>query len=174
MTRTPDRPFAKIEVIPARQEQESVLANLLQLYAHDFSEFHDIDIGADGRFVYKNLPLYWSEPNRHAFLVWVDGKLAGFALVKRGSEISENEGVWDMAEFFILRRYRRRGAGSVVAREIWKRFTGRWEVRVMQSNVAATEFWSRMIDGFVGKNVSPRRVQIDGEFWNVFAFASQS
>jgi predicted acetyltransferase len=174
MTRKPDKPFAKIDVILARQEQESVLANLLQLYAHDFSEFHDIDIGADGRFVYKNLPLYWSEPDRHAFLVWADGNLAGFALVKRGSEISGDEGVWDMAEFFILRRYRRRGAGSAVAREIWKRFTGRWEVRVMQSNVAATEFWFRVIDGFARKSVSPQLVQIEGGFWNVFSFESQS
>jgi hypothetical protein len=35
-----------VEVVPARPEQESILANLLELYAHDFSELHDVEIGA--------------------------------------------------------------------------------------------------------------------------------
>src|SRR5450755_4496148 len=44
---------AHIEVIPAKPKDEPILANLLELYAHDFSEFHNIDLGADGRFGYK-------------------------------------------------------------------------------------------------------------------------
>jgi len=34
-----------IEVIPASKDQELILANLLELYAHDFSEFHIGDKG---------------------------------------------------------------------------------------------------------------------------------
>jgi len=52
------------------------------LYAHDFSEFYDLEIGANGRFGYSSLPLYWSEPGRHPFLVWVEGQLAGLLLIK--------------------------------------------------------------------------------------------
>ncbi|HEV7220531.1 MAG TPA: GNAT family N-acetyltransferase [Terriglobales bacterium] len=103
-----------VEVVPARPEQQTIMANLLELYAHDFSEFHDVAIGADGRFGYEPLRLYWSEPGRYPFLVWVDGKLAGFVLVKRGSEFSGSEDIWDMAEFFVLRGYRRRGIGTQV------------------------------------------------------------
>ena len=125
---------APIEVLAAAPEQAPILANLLELYAHDFSEFHDIDLGADGRFGYRHLGLYWSEPDRHAFLVRVNGMLAGFVLVKRGSEVSGNETVWDMAEFFVIRGYRRRGVGTQVAHEVWRQFPGTWEVRVMQSN----------------------------------------
>jgi hypothetical protein len=33
---------ARVEVSPALTEQEPVLANLLELYAHDLSEFFDI------------------------------------------------------------------------------------------------------------------------------------
>lgn len=131
------RPPAHIEIIPAAAEQQPILANLLELYAHDFSEFHDLDLGPDGRFGCKRLPLYWSEPGRHPFLVRVDGKLAGFVFVKRGSEVSGDETVWDMAEFFVVRGYRRRGIGTEIAHEVWKRFPGLWEVRVMQSNNAA-------------------------------------
>jgi predicted acetyltransferase len=167
-------PLVKIEVVPARTEQAPILANLLQLYAHDFSEFHDVAIGADGRFVYKHLPLYWSEPGRHPFLVWVDGKLAGFVFVKKGSEISANGNVWDMAEFFVLRAYRRGGIGTRIAHEVWRQFPGVWEIRVMRANVAALNFWTRAISGLKDNTFDPVHFEKDGERWTLFSFeASQ-
>ena len=57
----------RVEVIEATRQQEQVLANLLELYVHDFSEFLDLEIGEDGRFGYPSLPLYWSEQGRYPF-----------------------------------------------------------------------------------------------------------
>jgi predicted acetyltransferase len=132
MVRPAEKPSAHIEVILAGPEQESILANLLELYTYDFSEFHDLEIGADGRFGYSSLPLYWSEPGRYPLLSRIDGELAGLVLVKKGSEVSGNETVWDMAEFFVLRGYRRRGIGTQIAHDVWRRFPGLWEVRVSE------------------------------------------
>lgn len=171
MTKPADK-FEHVEVIPARPEQETILTNLLELYAHDFSEFHDVAIGADGKFGYESLPLYWSETGRHPFLVWVEGGLAGFVLVKTGSEFSGNEAVWDMAEFFILRGYRRRGIGTRVAHEVWKNFAGLWEVRVMQSNVSGRSFWERAIVTFTGTGARAILTEKDGKCWKVFLFES--
>jgi predicted acetyltransferase len=173
MTKRAEKTSPHIEVIPAAPEQEPILANLLELYAHDFSEFHDLAIGADGRFGYKCLPLYWSEPGRHPFLVRVEGELAGFVLVKRGSEVSGNETVWDMAEFFVIRGYRRRGIGTHVAHEVWRRFPGLWEVRVMEANVSAQQFWARAISIFTGKAIDLVRVENDGKCWKLFSFESK-
>ena len=164
---------AHIEVIPARQEQEPILANLLELYAYDFSEFHDLELGSDGRFGYGDLPLYWSEPGRHPFLVWVDDKLAGLILVKRGSEVSGDETVWDVAEFFVLRGYRRRGVGTQIAHEVLRQFPGLWEVRVMESNVSAREFWAHAISILTGEATQPSRVEKDGKWWTLFSFESK-
>ncbi len=172
MTTPAEATFAQVEVLAAAAEQQPILANLLQLYAHDFSEFYDVQVGADGKFCYESLPLYWKEPGRHPFLVWVDGKLAGFVLVKRGSEISRDTNVWDMVEFFILRGYRRRGIGAHVAHEVWRRFPGSWEVRVLQSNISAQQFWARAISGFCGEAMHPRCVEKDGDVWNVFSLVS--
>lgn len=168
-----DKPPVSVEVDPALREHAPILANLLELYAHDFSEFLNLDIGADGRFGYESLPLYWSEPNRHPFLIRVDGKLAGLALVKRGSEISGNPAVWDIAEFFVLRRYRRQGIGMLAAHEVWMRFPGIWEVRVMQSNVSANVFWEQAISSFNGEAIQPVRVEKDGRSWQLFSFESK-
>ncbi len=95
MTKPADKSSPELEVIPATAEQQETLANLLELYAHDFSEFHPLEIGANGRFGYPSLPLYWSEPGRYPLLVRMGGNLAGFVLVKRGSEVSGNPTVWD-------------------------------------------------------------------------------
>jgi predicted acetyltransferase len=165
--------LAHIELIPAALDQEPILANLLELYAHDFSEFHNVELGADGRFGYKHLPRYWSEPDRHPFLVKVNGKLAGLALVKRGSQFSNRADVWDIGEFFIVRAYRRQGIGMKIAHEVWRRFSGPWEVRVMESNRVALNFWQRAIAAFIGEAIHPARIEKDNEFWYVFAFESK-
>jgi hypothetical protein len=93
----------QVDLIPAKPDQEPILANLLELYLHDFSEFHHLEIGPDGRFGYPNLHLYWNNPDRHAFLIQVNGKLAGFALIKKEPDTPSGQSAWDMAEFFILR-----------------------------------------------------------------------
>ena len=163
----------RVEVIPAGPAQEPILANLLELYVHDFSEFLDLDIGEDGRFGYPSLPLYWSEPGRHPFLIWADGKLAGLALVKNGSEGSGSEAAWDMAEFFVLRGYRGRRVGSLAAHELWRLFPGPWEVRVMHRNASARRFWAGAIAAFAGEVVEPVRIEKNGEPWDFFSFQSR-
>jgi predicted acetyltransferase len=163
----------QIEVIAAAREQEPVLANLLELYAHDFSELRDIELGEDGRFRYDALPLYWMEAGRYPFLVRVDGRLAGLALVKRGSVISAEEAVWDMTEFFVVRGCRRRGVGLRAAHELWRRFPGRWEVRVMQKNDAARRFWGKAVALFTGEESRSVDFEHNGDTWVLFYFESR-
>ena len=40
----------------------------------------------------------------------------------------------DMAEFFVMRKYRRHGIGIVAARELFARFPGDWQVRQLTAN----------------------------------------
>lgn len=154
----------RVEVLRAEREQEPVLRNLIELYAHDFSEFHALELGEDGRFGYEPLPLYWSDPSRHPFLIRVDGKLAGLILVNRIDNVS------DIAEFFVTRGHRRGGVGTRAAHEVWNRFPGPWQVRVMDANVAGRRFWSAAIEKFTGSAIQPEQV----DTWSVFSFLSRS
>lgn len=163
---------AGVEVLPAAPEQEPVLANLLELYAPDLSAFFDLQLGPDGRFGYPRLHPYWQEEGRFPFLVRVDGQLAGVVLVSRGSRISADPDVWDMAEFFIVRRYRKRGIGAAVAREIWRRFPGSWEVRVLESNEPAWAFWEATITAFTGSSVEEAVTHMQEKRWQVFSFVA--
>jgi predicted acetyltransferase len=173
-----EQPPGAVRIVPAALEQTPILANLLELYVHDFSEFYPVELGQDGRFGYKHLHDYWTEPDRHPFLITVGDKLAGFALVKKASALLSDAGVaaepvWDMAEFFIVRAHRRRSVGLLAAHQVWRMFPGQWQVRVMYSNRTAVHFWQRTIDTFAGQSVNPASFERDGKTWAVFNFASK-
>lgn len=147
----------------AEAHELPLLANLLELYQHDLSEYFPVDPGPDGRFGYEKLPLYWSEPEwRFPLLIVRSGRVIGFVLVTRGSPASDDPDVYDVAEFFVLRRYRRSGVGRDAARLLWDRYPGRWIVRVAANNARALAFWRRVIG-------EPRREVTAGQ-WQVFSF----
>src|SRR3954453_22280529 len=108
---------AAVSLDVAGPNDRGLLANLLELYIHDMTDvFPGVEIHADGRFGYAKLPLYWSEPERRfPFIIRCDARVVGFALVTRGSPASDDPNVFDVAEFFILRRYRRSGVGRRAA-----------------------------------------------------------
>lgn len=158
-----------VTLAPASEHDRPLLENLLQLYIHDLSAVFAVELNADGRFAYDKLPLYWSEAERRFPLLIRSGeRVAGFVLVTIGSPFSDDPAVHDIAEFFILRRYRRSGVGGEAARQVWDRFRGGWIVRVLEENKGALRFWSATIDDYTqGQATETRR---DG--WRVFTFTS--
>lgn len=123
-----------------------VLDQLFELYAHDFSEHVPLELRASGRFEITAGEIWWTRADHHPFFLRVDGRLAGFALVRQGSRTCEDREVMDVAEFFVVRRERRKHVGQRAAHALLERFPGRWEVRVRQSNPAALSFWSVVLD----------------------------
>jgi predicted acetyltransferase len=161
-----------LEVISANQDQKVILENLIELYIHDFSEFVPLDVGEDGRFGYPGLSRYWREPGHHAFLARVEGKWAGFALVRRMANAPEAGEAWDMAEFFVLRRYRRQSAGTQFAEALWNQRPGNWKVRVRADNIGGLSFWETAIGAFTGCPAVSRQLVADGVRWYLFLFQS--
>lgn len=130
---------------PSRSDRQ-LIRRMMELYLHDFSEFDGQDLDEHGCFGYGDLDYFWFEPTHAAFLVTADKKLAGFALIDnevlvKGSERS-------LTEFFIMRKYRRRGVGKQVAFEVFQRFPAKWEVRVIEENESAQAFWRQIITEF--------------------------
>ena len=132
-------------IAPAKPEERSIIEALFELYIYDFSGALGIDVEPEGRFHPPPLEAYWSEPGRHPFLIRVGDKLAGFALVGSKSRLTDADNVHDLAEFFILRKYRRKRIGEQAACFIFDAFPGPWEVRQRMENTEATEFWRAAI-----------------------------
>jgi predicted acetyltransferase len=136
-----------VAIEQATSRDANLLSNLLELYIHELSgAFPHLEVGEDGRFGYRRLPLYWSEPeSRFAFVIKWQGRIAGFAFATRGSPASDDPSTLDVAEFFVLRQYRRRGVGSHGAHLLWKRLPGRWTVRASSGLPSAVDFWRRTV-----------------------------
>lgn len=123
-----------VELVRASVSDKAVLRRFLQLYHYDFSEWNGEDVDEHGEFHHRYLDHYWTDPDSHPFLIRHAGKWAGFALVR-------TEGVNDMSEFFVMRKYRRTGVGREAARQVFALFPGAWQVRQLHRNDAATAFW---------------------------------
>ncbi len=120
-------------------------AHPLQLYLHDFSEYAPLEspygeVGEEGLFPCAWLESYWQEAGRVALLIRADGRIAGFVLLNRWSALDRplDRAV---AEFFVLRKYRRARVGTRVAHIVFRRYPGRWEVPVAEYNRPALAFW---------------------------------
>lgn len=134
------------EICDATEENgKEIILNLMQLYTYELSFFEDettnfklLDNGLYAMSRY--IELYWKEEKRHPYILKCDGKLAGFVL-ERFNEDNMNE----IAEFFVLNKYRKLGAGTFMANEMFKRYKGKWEIRTLLQNKRAQEFWRKVI-----------------------------
>ena len=157
----------------ATRDTARLLSNLLNLYMHDLSDIFPIQVGADGRFRYDKLPLYWSEPEKHLpFLIYSGEQLAGFALATRGSPATDNPEHLDVAEFFVLRGFRRTGVGRQAAFILWNRLPGEWVVRVSEANRAGLCFWQAAVEQYTHGAFFKSKRPGSPHGWDVFTFSS--
>ena len=101
-----------ISVEPILKEQKSVLVQMMELYSYDFSEFSGDDINEYGYFGYPYIDNYWTEKGRTPFFIRVDGKLAGLVLVRSCSEYTALSDPHSIAEFFVMKKYRKQVIGE--------------------------------------------------------------
>lgn len=130
------------EIKKATVDEKEILHNLLQFYMYDFSEFMDLHIEANGKYGEYPLEPYWTEATRFPYFIRQHGKVVGFALVKWEAEH------FSIAEFFIMKKYRRAGLGKQVAQEIFHMHKGPWEVYQIEANKPAQHFWVKTIDEY--------------------------
>ena len=133
------------ELFEVKEQDKKIIYNLMQLYTYELSFFEDettnfqlLDTGLYA--MSKYIELYWREENRHPYILKCNGDLAGFVL-ERFNEENMNE----IAEFFVLNKYRKLGAGTFMAKEMFKRYKGKWEIRTLLKNKRAQEFWRKVV-----------------------------
>ena len=141
---------APLTITPAKPHERALIEGLFQFYIYDFSEFEPADsdrfeVGLEARFApYPMLDQYWRDAACIPLLIRVGDRLAGFALINAFAH-SGQAADRSMAEFFILRKYRRGGVGAAAVAEILRRYPGRWEVAIARRNTPAMAFWPRAV-----------------------------
>ncbi|MEQ7123126.1 GNAT family N-acetyltransferase [Actinopolymorpha sp. B11F2] len=148
----------EVRLVAVREGHKPVLDRLLQLYLYDFSEIRTLELTPHGTYPYRYLDHYFVEAGRHASFIVAGDRIAGFALMRR-----LDDGTNQVAEFFVLRAHRRHGVGRAAARALLRRFPGRWCLEFDHANAAAGQFWPAVVaevaDGPMGsRDLGPPEV----------------
>ncbi|MFC6299457.1 GNAT family N-acetyltransferase [Pseudomonas spelaei] len=149
----PSSPETTVEMIQTGPEHAELIRNLYQFYAYESSDWEQEDVEVDGRFYIheEHLARYWQAPQWSANLLLVDGYIAGFLLIE-SSELPDLNAL-ELADLFILKRYRRKGIGRAIATQVLTSGDANWLVRFYDQDEASQAFWRSVMDGL------PRPVQ---------------
>lgn len=133
-------------------DEKILLIRLMELYNYEFSEFSNDDINEYGYYGYDHIDDYWNEEGRFPYLIRVDGKIAGFALICPHCDYRKEETARCIGEFFIMLKYRRMGVGKKVAMQLFDKHRGSWEVCYWKNNVSAGKFWQKVIAEYTNEH----------------------
>ena len=132
-----------IELKPVTLTDKDTLANLLEKYNYEFSQYDKRKFGNDGMFGYKYLPNYFTDSDRFAYFIIVDDELAGFALINKYHECDRHID-WSMAEFFVAYNFRRQGVATRAVDMIFSRHKGWWQIKYHKDNKASVVLWNNV------------------------------
>ena len=152
-----------IDLVRATPDHRALLRQLYELCCHDFSPMEGIDIGDDGYWTGVDFLDPWPD-ELHIYLIKVDRRWAGFAWIAFGSYAEPHApDHFLMDEFFVLRKYRRRGVGEWAAVWLFNHYPGTLEVGEIPENVEAQHFWRAVIDRYASGHY--REVQVNNARW---------
>ncbi len=132
-----------MEIIPITKANAHIFEVFVQDYEAEFSAITRKEPNAEGRFA---LEADWRPPNS-GFYQFKHGKPVGFAIRSLATEGSS-----DIAEFYILPCYRKKGFGKLLAFAIFDLFPGPWQVRQIPTAGEAIAFWRSTIHEYTSGN----------------------
>ena len=171
--------FNEVQIIPASLKDYPTIQNLGRFYVYDMSQYLGSEEGwecpEDGLYECIDFKKYWEVSDAFPFLIRYKNELAGFVIIdKKGSEPKID---FNIAQFFILRKFKNKGIGKYVAQQCFDQFPGVWEVMVIPGNDGAYQFWHSTIKEYTNNQFSEYKKTIKhlgNSLKNIFCFNSQN
>lgn len=150
----------EINLILADNNNGNIIRNLYPLYLYDLSEIYGNVPNEYG--IYEEEPVKTLEEQYHIqdlwfkepellfpFIIYADGKPAGFVLVGRGKYIPKELDYY-VYEFFVLRPYRNKKVGEKAAKQVFDKFHGKWRLftNPTESNKEGQAFWRKTLNNY--------------------------
>jgi predicted acetyltransferase len=128
-----------MEPVPAAKKD--IVWRYLQFYLYEHAAFTG-KRPVDGVFEYPWFDAYWQEgAQRWPFWARMADDVVALALVR----FDEDDGCHQMAEFFVVNRYRGQSLGDRFAKDVILRFEGPWKLDQAKRNERASAFWRRVL-----------------------------
>lgn len=170
--------YDKIKLIPASLKDYPIIQNMGRFYVYDMSEYlgneDGWEIPEDGLYECIDFKKYWQTDDAFPFLIRYENELAGFVIIDKKGSDSEID--FNVAQFFILRKFKSKGFGRSVASQCFDKFRGAREVMVIPENEGAYRFWRSIIKNYTGNNFIEYKCEIthfNNSVKNIFKFDSR-
>ena len=140
-------------------------------YAYDISEYMGWEQQKDGTHsIGIDFIKYWKTENTFPIIVKYKVELFGFVIVDK--DVCDKMNDYNIAQFFILRKFLRKGIGRYLAFQCFDKFPGKWEVFVMPGNEGAYRFWRNIINGYTNSKFKEHTKIVNKYIRNIFEFNS--
>ena len=144
--------MATVNLTKLKLSETEVLQRLLQLYYFESTHWSKEDICVNGLYdgcTAADLALYVDSATAKAYLVWLNEVLVGFVLLD-WIEL-EQRSVWELADFFILPKYRGGWIALEVVRQIMAQVGRPMAASTFKENKLALRFFTAV----------SKRIQLD-------------
>ena len=169
---------ASVRLVPVGIANYHTIQNMARFYVYDMSEYlgHQTgwEIPLNGLYECIDFKMYWDNPKtQFPFLIYCGDEIAGFVIIdKRGMNPDVD---FNVAQFFIIRKFKRAGIGRRIAVDCFNQFIGKWNVMCLPENVGAYKFWSSVIREYTQgqfEEYNNCKVSHLDDIYNVFQFCS--
>ena len=154
-------------------EQKELMANLMEKYEYEFSQYTGNTMDESGLFgCYEFFETYLKDEKNFSYIICFDGKLAGFALITERDKAN-----FSLEEFFITYNYRNQGVGQFAVNYLLEAHKGKWSLVYTPKNLPSKNFWPKVIGEFTGGKFEiyenhPKIVYDDGTLGTEMRFES--
>ena len=142
----------QIEVVTVDDSNKNVFFNLLDKYNFDLSQYELTDTNPDGLYDNDRFKKYLANERFFAELFFAEKIPVGLVAYSIYYSASKKIFINSLNEFFILHKYRRRGAGKFLAQKIFDAHKGFWKIEIHPSNVTAQMFWKNVVASYSNGN----------------------
>ena len=140
----------------ATREDQALLFRMLQFYYFEATQWSGEDLLEDGLYESDAAGVAsYCEPDGVdvAWLLKVDGQVAGFVLVE--SIPFEGGQIRELADLFVMPKYRRLGLAEAATRKIVPGHEGPWLLSVFRKDERALRYWQGAFARLPFRSVQP-------------------
>lgn len=161
----------QITLHPASMDHYPIIQNMATYYSYDMSQYMGWAQDNDGKqSVGMDYKKYWQTKNTFPFIIKLEDELVGFVIID--NNVSDPSNDFNIAQFFILRKFKGKGIGRYIAFQCFDKFRGNWEVFVMPRNEGAYRFWRKIINDYTNHHVKEYTRTVGQSIRNIFEFSS--
>ena len=132
-----------LELQRVKPAEKELLWNIFQKYRYEMTQYYEDLMDPLGNYPDRYFEDYFQDPARHAWLIRIDGALAGFILCHPYTDL-QCPVDYVLAECAVFPIYRGQRLAQKAVSQLLCAHPGQWALKFHNENLAARRLWERV------------------------------